>query len=403
MPELDDDTDLAPVAAAASDEGQDDEAPAKVDASRPEKVDPREEIVKRYRERQRAAAAAEPADDVGSDDSTDDAPVEAANEDEPEVDAAPAKAAPAKDAPEEEPVFTLLVDGKPTQMKQSEVLAKAQIAVASDDRLEEAKRLLKEARALRGRNDDSEHHRYEDDDLNGQDDQAPESTSKANQPALALDKDKLRDIVQRLQVGDEEEGVEALAEVVSLLGEGQGKQAVTPEEVWRLVARSQLQSEMQSAAESFQKDHAAVIEDEELREVTFNRLRNEVRKDLAALGMPAQDLAKLNGEQLFTLHMDARTMGAKLRNYNAMFDQVGKDMTTRYGAVIQPTSTQVDTTKPTQAADQSRIAQDRIDRKRTEIQQPRTVGMRQAPPPQRQAKTKADIIAEMRRARGFDA
>lgn len=392
LPALDDDAEV--VAASPSQDAAADDAPVERDEPvKTEKYNPREEAVRRYRERRQQEEEASREDD-------DALAADAAEADDVEdAEVAPVKAAPADPAQQqEEPEFTLLVDGKPVKMKQSEVLAKAQIAVASDNRLDEAKALLKEARALRGRNVDQEHHLDDaDDDLKEQDDQSPSDASKTNQSRTAIDKDKLRTIVQRIQVGDEEEGAEALLELAQTLEAG--KQQITPEDIGRVVARSQIQSELQGAAEAFQGEHAAVVNDPDLREVTFGRVRGEVRADLQSLGFDAEKLAGMTGEQLFNLHMDARAKGAKVRDYKQLFGKVGTDMTKRFGAVVSSPSPQP--TKQTAADNATRIANDRLERKRTTIQQPRTAGMRQAPPPQKQPRSRSEVIAEMRKARGF--
>lgn len=393
LPALDDDAEV--VAASPAQDTAADDAPADRDEpAKTERYNPREEAVRRYRERRKQEEDASRDDDVSA------AADAAGDDDVEEADVAPVKAAPAEPAmQQDEPEFTLLVDGKPVKMKQSEVLAKAQIAVASDNRLDEAKALLKEARALRGRDAGPEHHRDDaDDDLKEHDDPSPSDASKTNQSRPAIDKEKLRTIVQRIQVGDEEEGAEALLELAQTLEAG--KQQITPEDIGRVVARSQIQNELKGAAEAFQGKHAAVINDPDLRDVTFGRVRSEVREDLQKLGFDSQKLAGMTGEQLFSLHMDARAKGMKVRDYNQVFDKVGTDMTKRFGAVVAPPSSQP--TKQPTADNATRIANERLDRKRATIQQPRTAGMRQAPAPQKQPKSHADVIAEMRKARGFN-
>lgn len=397
LPEIADDIEIEPVAAAANSDDTDDGAPENAGPAQSDKADRRNDIVRRFLERrkqQEVTADVEPDAVAVADDASDE--VEDETETAP-IEAAPVNA-PAK-VEDAEPEFTLLVDGKLVKMKQSEVLAKAQIAVASDNRLDEAKRLLQEARVLRGQDATSQHQRDGDDDLNGQDDEAPVDAKATNQPSK-LDREKLRGIVQRLQIGDEDEGVDALSEVVSLLA-ADSRPGVTREDIEREIAQSRLKSEMTAAGEAFQEKHAAIMGDQELREIAYGRIRGEVRADLASLGIDAQQLAGLNGEQLFTLHMNARAQGAKVRSYDKLFEKAGADVSTRYGALIQPAA-DPQPTQQTQQPTQSRdVAQTRIDRKRSASQQPRTAGMRQAPPPQQQAKSRAEIIADMARARGF--
>jgi hypothetical protein len=60
----------------------------------------------------------------------------------------------------------------------------------------------------------------------------------------------------------------------------------------------------------------------------------------------------------------------------------------------QPTATQ-------RVTGSSEQIQARVDRKRTAVQQPRTAGMRSETAQTPRPKTKADIVADMRKQRGF--
>src|SRR5690606_33523000 len=97
----------------------------------------------------------------------------------------------------------------------------------SDNRLDEAKRLLQEARALRGSNDDPANQQGADDDLNAQDDQSPEGKGKTDPSKPALNPAKLENIVERIQIGDKDEGRQALAELIDIVSSSTGNKGDT--------------------------------------------------------------------------------------------------------------------------------------------------------------------------------
>lgn len=398
MPEIEDDIDDAVIAGQPEVEAGDDDDDTQpvVRAEKPE--DPREAAVRKYREMRDAQAAAD-AGDAGDD----------ADGDEKE-DAAPivaAKTAPvAAPAAAPEPTYTLIVDGKPVTMTASEVVAKAQITVAADNRLDEAKRLVQEARALRGPVDPPANQRSDDDDLNAQDDQASRDQVRTNQSKPVIDAAKLKDIVQRLQVGDEDEGQAALSDLIEIIGAGHKNEGVNRDQLAPLVKehidRTNLQSEFKIASDAFQTGNAAIIQDPELLATSFQRLRGEVLQDLEQAGLESSKLAPLNGAQLLELHQSMRMRGAKVRDYNTVFQKVSTDMTAKYGALIAPKTVAPTQTRsqPIQPAPSDRIAE-RIERKRSATPQPRTAGVRVASQPSQVTKSKADIIAEMRKQRGY--
>ena len=402
LPEVDADTDgsdaIASAEVVALDEPMESEVAHADTTEAVEKYDARAELVRMYREKR---AKEENGEDKNPSGALDDDADDVADAPEQSVEA-PKVAAPEQD----EPTFTLLVDGKPVQMKQSEVLAKAQIAVASDNRLDEAKRLLTEARALRGSRRNEEHHLDDGDDLYAQDaDEAPVNNGATNQSRPVIDAEKLTDIVQRLQVGDEEEGRQALTEYAELVTRSAGQN--TPPDIDSVVrqsiAQNNVRTELETAAEGFKTSHAALVQDPELLDNSFARVRNEVRQDLAKLGLETDKLAVLDGAQLFKLHMDARVSGAPVRSYKAVFDKVGSEMSSKYGALLTSQATPSgQAQRPTLAAS-SNVVAERIERKRAANTQPRTAGVRQASQAQPKARSPASIVEQMRRQRGFSA
>ncbi len=325
--------------------------------------------------------------------------------DPPPMAAAPAqqvKARPATPPPAEadEPTYTLVVDGKPVTMKASEVIAKAQIAVASDNRLDEAKRLLAEAKALRSQAPSPEHRPDDGADESGQSEQPTQPRRAPPNQARAIDKEKLRNIVSRIQVGDDEEGADAAAELASEIAASMAQPDVA-RVVDETIRRRTIQSEIQTAAQSFQTTYAGIVQDQDLLDMSFAKLRAKVREDLVAAGEDPATLTPMNGEQLFELHQQRRAQGVRVRDYNRIFSEVGQEMAAKFASVLQtgqpaaPAPTQQPTTTP------SASLADRVERKRSATPQPRAAGVRTQTQPTYRPKTREQVVAEMRRQRGF--
>lgn len=366
------------------------------------KIDPRRQAAieeyHRIRAQREAADRGETTDEDTADDAAgeqEQAPAAAAPATAP---AAPA-AQPAAQA-QDEPTYTLIVDGKPVTMKASEVIAKAQIAVASDNRLDEAKRLLAEAKAIRSQASNPEHQPGQDDGETGHHEQQTRTERpQANQPR-AIDKEKLKAIVSRIQVGDDEEGAEAAAELAAEIAASMAQPDVA-KVVDETLVRRNIQSEIQTASQAFQNTYPGIIQDQELLEVSFAKLRAKVREDLVAAGEDPNALAPLNGEQLFALHQQRRMQGVKVRDYNRIFGEVGQEMAAKFAPVLQPAPAKTAPKSQPTAPARSDAMSERIDRKRSATPQPRAAGVRTQTQPSYQPKTREQIVAETRRARGF--
>ena len=394
MPEIDDDViDVAedraePVAEAVAPVTDDrTEAQAKP-------YNARDEAVRRYRElRDQAEAKGREDADTADDEVMDEAV------DEPAAAPAAEKVASADDADDGEPEFEIKVNGKSKKLSASELIAKAQIALASEEILSEAKAIREEARALRGRNPAEQHQPAEDDDLNGQDAQPDARAAKADQPAPTLDADRLEEIIQGIQVGDVEEGKKALAEFAALVASSAAArtQDVRPV-IAEALAERQLQDEINRAGNTFRDKYGSIAQNQEMLALSLSRLSNELRDDLSRTGADPETTKSLDIDALVTRHMQARSRGAKgLRSYDAMMDKVGADMMSTYGSILgspEPAPAKPAPTAPSQATE-------RLERKRAASPQPRTAGVRAEPHQPAKPKSRAEVIAEMRRSRGF--
>lgn len=394
MPDVDDDVIETESREAASD-GAD--APV-VEARRsetPKRYDPREEAVRMYRERRAQQEAAERADSESENEPEDDQEIAA----EPAVKAEvpPVHASPADNA---EPEFEIKVNGKSQKLSARELIAKAQIALASEEILAEAKAIREDARALRGRSTTEQHQPVDADNLNGYD-ARPDASGKAeaDQPVIALDAERLEEIVQGIQVGDVEEGKKALEQLVSLMAASAASktQDVRPV-VEEAIARRHLQDEIERAGNSFRDKYGNIVENQEMFALSFSRLSNEIRSDLSRAGVDPETTKSLDLDGLINQHMQVRSRGGKgLRSYDTMMDKVGSDMMSTYGSVLgrsDPTPARSPQPSPSQASE-------RLERKRQAAPQPLTAGVRTQPSQPAKPKSREEVIAEMRRARGF--
>ncbi len=364
MPELDDDVEMN----SASDVDDGGNEPAPQQRAAPEKPEsPREAAVRRYRElrdQARNKAEDDDSDAAGDDDTSDPEP------------AAPAARAARAENPAPAAANDTALD-------------------ATRSLLEETKALLAEARTMRTQPRATE--ADNDDDLDA-DDAPAESKAKATD----IDDARLEDIVERIQIGDKSEGRQALADLIEVLGASKVG-AMKPDDIGRVVqeqiARDRITSEIADATTTFRTKYTGLVEDPDLLESSLRRLNAEMRDDLIKAGAKADDLARASPDQLMVMHQQARMSGQKVRTYNDLFEKVGTDVVKKFGAVLPAAPRQAQQPSPTPAA--SNAIADRMDRKRNASVQPRAAGMRVNTEPQVRPKTRADVINEMRRQRGF--
>ncbi len=309
--------------------------------------------------------------------------------------------------------ITLIVDGKEVKKPLSEVTALAQIAAAGNDRLEEAKRILKEtkeaAQALRDQAPENQ-----PGVVSEQETQQTAATAtggdQANQPNPPVDKENLRVLVEKLQVGDVEEGVEAVAELFSHL-QNTSAPSVSEEQVSALVeqrlTQTKNQTEIHGAIGRFEEKYPEIVREPMLAEAGMTALRFELIKDLKSVGVTDEDISSIsrNTEALVQAQKRVSQGGHKLRSYDELLDSVGSTMTEKFN--LRPSAKPSPKTPSSQSSppvpqDNVAVAKERLERKRAAPRQPRSAGMRTASAAKKVAKkTPAQIVAEARKSRGF--
>jgi hypothetical protein len=273
----------------------------------------------------------------------------------------------------------IVVDGREQILPLSEVIKRAQINSAGDARLEETKKLLREAKAL---------HRGEDPDFEEHEEQPRHST-----PTPGNQNDRLKAIVEKIQIGDSDEGVEALQELTRVVHQGIQQQAFV----------SANEAAMKNALDRFVQKYPDVAKDADLGNTGMSVLARVLKSELGRVpGVTQGQLDEIPVDMHAVRAMAhsvaaMRQQGHQLRNFDQIMDAVGDQMSRKFG--LRPGSVvRGDRRIGTQAEIDARL-----ERKRSMPWQPRPAGIRSAPEPEyRRPKTAAEIVAEARRARGFD-
>lgn len=309
--------------------------------------------------------------------------------------------------------FTLTVNGQRMKKSRDEVIALAQIAVAGDSRLEETKRLLKEAQALHAQ---APEHQPADPGPSARPDPTTSHRATEHQPAPpreskpASDPAKLKAIVERIQLGDADEGVAAIGELMDIVKGEAGKPAdanAVAAMVQQHMANTETKREIDTAVAAFQAAYPEIAADELLADAGRTAIRNELIRDLKSCGVSDDDIAPLRGDAraLAYAQRQLRTAGHPVRTYQQLLSDTGKVLSQRFGIGTKPAPQPASVT-PTPAprpvpANDPKIAA-RVDAKRTMTPQPRHAGARVAAQPTApRPKTAREIIVDQRRARGF--
>lgn len=334
----------------------------------------------------------------------------AAEEEAPAVAAVepPAVTKPAPAPLDDEAEIDLIVYGSTVKKKLKDLKADAQKLLAADQKFDEATRLLQEAKAIRNApaqrgNADPEHPL--DDEPRATRGRNEQTSKPEHQPADDLDAEALDSIVERIQVGDKDEGRAALADLAKLIMKGNTSplnETQVRDRVRQELHQVDTEKEIKDAVDKFAKQFPTIASDDDFSGIALQRVERELKADLKAAGISDEALSKVSSRQdLAILHGRVRQSGGNVRSYDALLTDVGTHFSSKFGTLTKPATTQPSpaptTTKPTPPA-QSAVQQ-RVEMKRAAAQQPRAAGARapvaQGPRP----KTPQEIIAEIRRSR----
>jgi hypothetical protein len=153
-----------------------------------------------------------------------------------------------------------------------------------------------------------------------------------------IDRERLKAITERVQMGDAEEGAEALEEVISLArasDRNQTRQVMRDE-----FAEMGRQAENRSALAKLAKKYPTLMTDEDLVDVAKTRLRREIVTDLKAGGGLTDELLepiKNDTDRLVGAHGHARSVGANVRSTEKLLFDTMDGVAEKYG--IKPAGT----------------------------------------------------------------
>ena len=421
MPLADDDADPAPAPAApveaaepvgqrADETGQRERAPPPVNPFQAR----RDEALKRFRElrdeaaqKEKDEAAAEAGDDPAEPPAAEGAqPAPGADAPEPGAPKSPAVASPPQ-TPEAK--HTLIVDGKTVEMSTDEMRRHAQIALASDNRLEESKRILRDAQetAQRLRGPAPEHPPGQGETTQGQPDPS-QATSAEHQPPK-IDPDKLRSISERIQTGDSQDGVDATTELVELVLAAQPKAGPEPskvdEVVRNILVQERAKTEVSDAIAQFSKDNQDIVGNQYLKQAAMTAVGETMIAEMAKVGLPEADIRKNcdTPEKVVTAYGFFRNQGHPLPAYKQVLDTGAQALRNSLG-MKTPSDGNPPPPSPPPARPQApspSASEQRLERKRAAPSQPRSAGVRGAVAPAAQPKSQVERIQEERIRRGF--
>jgi hypothetical protein len=145
-------------------------------------------------------------------------------------------------------------------------------------------------------------------------------------------KERLRSLAERIQVGDTDEGAEAIQEMIGMVRD----QGVARENV-RAALREELNdarlnAENRKALATFERKYPNVAKDGVLAEAAAHVIRDEIVEDLRAGGATDEDIARIQGDtgRLVAVHGQARLAGATLRTPEQILDAAGRTLQKKF-------------------------------------------------------------------------
>jgi hypothetical protein len=165
---------------------------------------------------------------------------------------------------------------------------------------------------------------------------APASHAGPDPVDGAIDRERLRNIAERVQIGDTEEGMEALAELVEH-ARVNGSNALK-RELRQEAFQTRIKAENDAALDKFAKKYPQLKSDHLLVDAATRVVGDEIAADLKRAGMADSDLGKMRGDvgMLATVHGQARARGLKLRSPDEILDAAGSTLTRKFN--VRPAS-----------------------------------------------------------------
>ncbi len=289
----------------------------------------------------------------------------------------------------EQDLVTLRVDHRDVQVTPEQMHAYARQHLAAENRLSELNALKQQTAAQLAEIQQLK------DNLGVRADST--SPQRANAPNAKTDRETppkargdLRELAEKIQLGDADEGAEALSQILDAVQSNRGPSAEEMAE--RILAMSEEREAHRVAGETFAAEHREIASDPVLYGATINRLHERVLEDMQKIGVRPEHLqqAAANFETAAAYHKDLRGQGYALADPMTLVGEAAREIEDRYVA-------------PRQTRHQP--SEDRYDDRRAAKRelsgsQPRRVSVvdRQSGTPER--RTPGSIVDQYRRARG---
>ena len=149
------------------------------------------------------------------------------------------------------------------------------------------------------------------------------------------DREKIRELTERIQVGDADEGAEALQELIDTAVEQANARQANDRGSLREAMREEMadmrvKAENNAALNKFQKRFPQLNQDPVLVDGVKGIVRRELTEDLKKAGVSEEELARIERvEDLASLHGHARMKGHQVRNADDLLTQTGQEITRR--------------------------------------------------------------------------
>jgi hypothetical protein len=222
---------------------------------------------------------------------------------------------------------------------------------------------------------------------------------------MPIDRDRLRELTERIQVGDTDEGADALEEAIGLardqgqLDRGALRQAMNEE-----MAERRRHAENDAALGAFKKEYPKLAEDEDYARVGIDRLGREIVADLKSIGVKDEDIAPVRHDinRLVQAHNQAYAGGAKVRSTKEVLKATGEYMTEKFRIPRGPGRSREEILRETRTA--RGFSNDHLDEQSERAAGPEGRGARRTvteADPSADRERVRRIIEQQRKARGF--
>jgi hypothetical protein len=145
------------------------------------------------------------------------------------------------------------------------------------------------------------------------------------------DQDDLRSLTEKIQVGDTEEGAQALGEIINRARASVDRNSIR-QMMQEEAAEMKLRAENTKALEKFAAKYPTLKDDHLLVDAAQRVLRDRIVDDLKGAGATDDDLAPLRDDtgRLVAAHSQARLRGVKLQSPDELLNATGAVLTERF-------------------------------------------------------------------------